>query len=121
MLVRELDFEEGGRKYTCRLEKGRAGRPEAWWWFGVSGDAQRYAPFRAETSDTKDAIRLRITAYYGDLLARRAMPAVPRYQRGPRPASPAPLNGASVVEAPSGDVIAEVGEEGVVETGSGQD
>ncbi len=59
---------------------------EAWWWFGVSGDKQRYAPFRAVAGDTQYAIQSRISLYYRELMARRAMPAVPWHRRG-RPAS----------------------------------
>jgi hypothetical protein len=79
--VQEFDFEEDSRTYTCRVEK-RNELAEAWWWFGVSGDKQRYAPFRAAPGDTRYAIQSRITLYYRQLLARRAMPAVPWYRRG---------------------------------------
>jgi hypothetical protein len=81
MAVREFDFEEGTRTYTCRVEK-RNELAEAWWWFGVSGDKQRYAPFRAAPGDTKYAIQLRITLYYRELLVRRATPATPWHRRG---------------------------------------
>jgi hypothetical protein len=64
-------FEDGGRCYTCRVEEAHAGRPEAWWWFGVAGDDTRYAPFQAALADTEASVRLRIVAYYGDSFARR--------------------------------------------------
>ncbi len=70
MLVRAFDFEEGGRAYTCRIEK-RNELADAWWWFQVSGDAQRYAPFRAAVDDTKGAVQLRIAMYYREVMARR--------------------------------------------------
>ncbi len=79
MFVGAFEFEEDGRSYHCCVEQQRAPRSGAWWWFGVSGDAQRYAPFQPASGDTKHSIRARITAYYSDLLARRAMPAVPRH------------------------------------------
>ena len=107
-------FEEGGRTYTCRVERARAPRADAWWWFGVSGDAQRYAPFRAEPGDTEDAVRSRIVSYYGDLIERRAQPAAPRghwHRRGNGAAGAAGAAPASADGAPQ----APVGE-GTVET-----
>jgi hypothetical protein len=38
-------IEDGGRWYACRVEERRAAGPESWWWFGVSNDATRHAPF----------------------------------------------------------------------------
>jgi hypothetical protein len=70
MAVREVDFAEDSRTYTCRVEK-RNELAEAWWWFTVSGDKQRYAPFRANSGDTKYAIQSRISLYYRELLIRR--------------------------------------------------
>jgi hypothetical protein len=83
--VREFDFEEDSRTYTCRVEK-RNDLAEAWWWFRVSGDKQRYAPFRAGPEDTRYAIQSRISLYYRELLVRRATPVVPWHRRG-KPAS----------------------------------
>jgi hypothetical protein len=79
--VLEFDFEADSRTYTCRVEK-RNELADAWWWFGVSGDKQRYAPFRAGADDTRFAIQSRITLYYRELLVRRATPAVPWHRRG---------------------------------------
>jgi hypothetical protein len=70
MPVRSLDFQDGGCAYTCRVEQRNA-LADAWWWFAVSGDAQRYAPFRAAADDTTNAVRLRIAAYYREVVARR--------------------------------------------------
>lgn len=67
----ELEFEDGGRCYSCRVEEGSNGRSDAWWWFGVSGDKGRYAPFRADVGDTEASVRSRIVAYYEGHLARR--------------------------------------------------
>jgi hypothetical protein len=79
--VREFDFEADSRTYTCRVER-RNELSEPWWWFKVTGDKQRYAPFRASPDDTTYAIQLRITRYYRELLDRRAMPTVPWHRRG---------------------------------------
>jgi hypothetical protein len=70
MPVQSFDFEEGGRAYTCQVEQRNA-LSDAWWWFAVSGDTQRYAPFRAAADDTKSAVRMRVTVYYRDITARR--------------------------------------------------
>jgi hypothetical protein len=40
----------------------------------VSGDPNRYAPFRAAAEDTEASVRERVVAYYGDRLARRPWP-----------------------------------------------
>jgi hypothetical protein len=77
-MIESFQFDDDGRTYTCRIEEPRGGRTEAWWWFGVSGDAHRYAPFQATADDTEAGVRSRVVTYYRDLLARRAMPAQPR-------------------------------------------
>lgn len=86
-----FQFDDGGRTYSCRVEKPRSGRTEAWWWFTVSGDQQRYAPFRAEADDTEATVRRRVLAYYAELLERRGRPAEARshWARRPKPAAPA--------------------------------
>ena len=75
-----FDFTEGGRTYNCSAEARAGARNEVWWWFRVSGDRHRYAPFHAVAGDSHMAVRNRITAYYGDLLERRGLPpsAYPR-------------------------------------------
>jgi hypothetical protein len=83
-----FEFVDGGRTYTCRVEAPHDGRSDAWWWFQVSGDQARYAPFRAAADDTADSVRPRVLAYYEDRLARRG---VPWQDRGDdAPASDAP-------------------------------
>jgi hypothetical protein len=77
-LVRAFEFEDNGLTFTCSVEKPRAGKTESWWWFGVAGDGNRYAPFQASAADTQESVRTRIVHYYTDRLARRAMPAVVR-------------------------------------------
>jgi hypothetical protein len=103
-MIEEFQFVEEGRTYTCRVEQPRGGRVGAWWWFGVSGDAHRYAPFQAVDEDTEAEVRTRVIAYYNDLLVRRAQPAQPRShwaRRTPTTAA-APVDGAveASVEAP---------------------
>lgn len=78
-MIGEFHFEEGGRKFKCNVEQPRGARTEAWWWFAVSGDQHRYAPFQAAAGDTEATVRTRIAQYYRDLLERRAQPAVPRH------------------------------------------
>ena len=77
-MIGPFDFEHDGRAYACVVEESRAVRGRAWWWFQVSGDAHRYAPFHAVTGDTRESVRARIVAYYTNLLARRAAPPAPR-------------------------------------------
>lgn len=92
-MIGDFHFEEDGRTYTCSVEPPRGGRTEAWWWFAVSGDQQRYAPFQAATSDTKESVRSRIAAFYSELLVKRAEPAQPRHhwaRRGNNGAAAAP-------------------------------
>lgn len=75
-----FDFTEDGRTFTCSAEARAGARDEMWWWFHVSGDRHRYAPFHAVAGDSQSAVRHRITAYYNDLLARRGLP-LPTYPR----------------------------------------
>ena len=75
-------FVDDGRTFTCRVEASRHARTDAWWWFVVSTEQhQRHAPFRAEADDTPAGVQARVVAYYDDLLARRAAPAVNRWNR----------------------------------------
>ena len=70
--IREaFDFVDQGRTYSCRVDELRHGRPERWWWFGVTGDRSRYAAFRAEPGDTEMSVRNRMVTYYEDRVARR--------------------------------------------------
>ena len=93
-MTKKFSFADGDRTYTCHVE-GLAGRTEAWWWFQVSGDSSRYAPFQAARGDTEASVRDRIVAYYQNMLARRAEPARSWHNRGqPRPAAtPTPTEG----------------------------
>jgi len=101
MFVAAFEFEEDGRLYRCCVEGEPSARVGAWWWFDVSGDAQRYAPFHPEPGDTKNSVRARIVSYYNALLARRAMPPAPRRVPGRPPGQSAPFGTSSqaVVDA----------------------
>jgi hypothetical protein len=87
-MIAPFTFEEGGRTYTCAPEKGQTPPAGTWWWFTVSSDSQRYAPFEAVSGDTQASIRTRIVAYYERRLWARAQPAVQRNHFG-RPGKPA--------------------------------
>lgn len=90
-MLKAFEFDDDGRKFTCRVEIARGALQDAWWWFGVStDDRHRYAPFRAEAEDTEAGVRGRVLAYYTNLLERRAMPATAYWRRGERPAAGAP-------------------------------
>jgi hypothetical protein len=80
-------FEQGGRSYKCTAEKRDTPPAGTWWWFTVSSDPQRYAPFEADAGDTQQSIRSRIVAYYERRLWVRAQPAVPHQHFG-RPGKP---------------------------------
>ena len=69
-----LQFEDEGRTLTCRSGPSPATPGVNWWWLEVTGESQRYAAFRAESSDTADNLSPRIIAYYTQLLADRARP-----------------------------------------------
>jgi hypothetical protein len=71
-----FDFEDNGRTYRCHVEALSRGRGDAWWWFGVTGDDSRYAPFQVGVDDTPASVRPRVVAYYEDRMARRR--GVPR-------------------------------------------
>lgn len=90
-MVGAFTFEQGGRTYTCTAEEGKAAPAGTWWWFAVSHDQQRYAPFEAVAGETQHSVRSRIIAYYEHRLWARAQPAVPRARFGGpgKPALPA--------------------------------
>lgn len=81
---KEFAFADGDRTFTCRVEASHRAPAEAWWWFQVSTEShQRHAPFRAEATDTRRDVQARVVAYYDNLLARRAEPARPHWERRP--------------------------------------
>jgi hypothetical protein len=78
MTIKGFDFEHDSKTYHCTVAPLRPQGDEAWWWFNVSGDPNRYAPFHAAKSDTRDSVRTRIVEYYANHIARRLAPPVPR-------------------------------------------
>ena len=87
-MIDALEFEDDGRTYTCRVEGGQSARRPSWWWFTVSGDGHRYAPFQAAEDDTAASVRARVVEYYTNHQTRRANPVVGRPGWGRRPAAP---------------------------------
>lgn len=71
-MIKGFEFQDGGRQYVCTVE-ARIDKEE-WWWFAVSGDAQRYAPFRAERGDTRGSVQERIVEYYTNRIYQLAQP-----------------------------------------------
>ena len=84
-MIQGFEFEEEGRTYVCCVEARRATPDDAWWWFNVSGDRQRYAPFQAASADTRKAVQSKIVAFYAGVLEARARPAEPRSHWARRP------------------------------------
>jgi hypothetical protein len=84
-------FEHDGREYICTVEERKAAPAGKWWWFAVSRDQQRYAPFEATSHDSERSVQKRIIAYYENLLEVRARPVVPRqhWARRGKPETPA--------------------------------
>jgi hypothetical protein len=90
-MVEAFEFEEGGRTYSCKIERQKGSIMDGWWWFVVSGDGHRYAPFQAARGDTQTSVRTRILEYHMNRLARRAAPPVARNHWGkPRKDVPPP-------------------------------
>jgi hypothetical protein len=78
----EFTFVDANRTFTCRVEASSREPAEAWWWFRVSTEShQRHAPFRAELTDTRRDVQVRVVAYYDNLLERRAEPPRARWER----------------------------------------
>ena|SRR5215212_1298577 len=84
--MREFEFVEDGRTFYCHVEVPRRPGMAAWWWFRLESEGTtRYAPFEATASDTERSVRKRILAYYADLLAIQARPALQRPTWGKKP------------------------------------
>jgi hypothetical protein len=109
-MLKAFEFTDANRHYSCTVETLK-GTDEAWWWFAVSQDAQRYAPFRAEDSDTRVTVRERVVAFYTNRLFQLAQPPRRGAQFGSRlgrpPAAPAgsatPAAGAAEPVIPASD------------------
>lgn len=74
MAIADFNFEADERTFGCVVERARSEGAQPWWWFSVSGDAHRYAPFQAAADDTAESVQQRILAYYRALLLRRSQP-----------------------------------------------
>lgn len=77
-MLNGFEFEAEGRTYTCTVEARQKPVAESWWWFAVTGDAQRYAPFRATGSDTRSQVQKKIVEFYKNRLFALTQPT----QRG---------------------------------------
>ena len=88
-VIGAFEFVHSGRTFTCVAEKRQTAPAGTWWWFGVSYDQQRYAPFEASASDTQQSVKSRIIEYYEHRLWVRAQPVVPK-QHFARAGKPAP-------------------------------
>lgn len=100
-------FVDDGRTFTCSCEAMPRTRDD-WWWFVVSTEAnQRYAPFRAETTDTEGTVRLRVVEYYDHLLVRRAEPWRGRWPNGRRPTPTGETVAVTATVDASADVASE--------------
>lgn len=94
-----FSFEDAGRVFVCRIEEARRPHTPPWWWFTVSSDSHRYAPFHSSAGDTEDSVQARIVAYYDAMVARHAEPRQPwrRTEKVPiRPAVPLVQDGAAL-------------------------
>ena len=77
-MIGPFQFVDGERSYSCTVEERRVAPLGKWWWFEVTGDGQRYAPFEAEPKDTQSSVKSRVIAFYNARLERLAMPVEPR-------------------------------------------
>ena len=97
-------FEDAGRVFVCQIEEARRPHTPPWWWFTVSSDSHRYAPFHSSAGDTEDSVQARIIAYYDALIARLAEPRQPW-----RRTEKAPVAGAPVGPVPPSTDVAASG------------
>jgi hypothetical protein len=96
-----MEFTDGDRTFVCRAESSPATPGTLWWWMSVTGESARYAAFRAESGDTERELRPRILAYYAQLLADRARPALFKMHWAQRRAATnAPETGGAIAGAP---------------------
>ncbi|HTT67857.1 MAG TPA: hypothetical protein VMF70_07510 [Gemmatimonadales bacterium] len=88
-MIGGFSFVHDNRTYTCQPEWRQGEQSEMWWWFTVTHDGNRYAPFHALSHDTRESIQARIVAYYANHLARRQMNDQQRHwARRDKPADP---------------------------------
>ena len=77
-MIGPFEFEEDGKIYKCSVRSVGASDATPWWWFQVSGDTNRYAPFQAASRDTRESVKARIIAYYKNHLEHHFAPPPPR-------------------------------------------
>lgn len=108
-MLKAFTFEDSGRTYNCRVEEPRGSRTQAWWWFDVSEDGQRYAPFEATEDDTESGVRERVIVYYDHLLVRRAEPPAQRqhWARRTKPATDGAAPAADAAAAAPAEVATD--------------
>ena len=103
-VLKEFEFVDAGRKFFCSVEvPGQTGM-SPWWWFRLdNGTSTRYAPFEASASDTRQSVQTRIVAYYAELLAIEARPALQRpvWRKPERSAAPGEIIPAPSLTTPS--------------------
>jgi len=99
-VIKSFTFEHSDKTFTCTVEERKTAPVGTWWWFTVSNDTMRYAPFEAVPSDTQASVLARIVAYYDRRLWARAQPVVPRqgFSRPGRPPASAANNAAKAAE-----------------------
>lgn len=73
-MIKGFQFDVDGRSYTCTAEARTGATNEFWWWFSVTGDAQRYAGFQAIESDTRPSVQERVVAFYTNRLFKLSQP-----------------------------------------------
>ena len=71
-MLAHFTFEADDRTFACQIEGGRI-RVRQWWWFAVSGESHRFAPFQPSAEETLGSVQSRILSYYRELVARRAL------------------------------------------------
>jgi len=71
-----VQFNDGGRTFTCERRSSPATPGTLWWWVSISGESSRYAAFRTEPGDTPASLQPRVVAYYAQLLADRERPRI---------------------------------------------
>ena len=72
-MLQPFTFEADDRVFACQIEGGRTKLAQLWWWFTVSGESHRFAPFQPEVGETLESVRFRVLSYYRELVARRAL------------------------------------------------
>lgn len=109
--MKPMEFNDGGRTFSCRAESSPATPDTLWWWMSVTGESSRYAAFRVESGDTERKLRPRILAYYAQLLADRARPPIVKQHWAQRRAADNALKSATPGAAnPSGPSVGQLAE-----------